>query len=714
MVLQHKEFAKAGLKDGTQIWRIEKMDLAQVPKELHGSFYVGDAYVILNTIDRVLYKLYNLHFWLGNECTQDESTAAVLYTVQMDEYLGGRPVQYRELQGHESNIFLSYFKNGIKYQAGGIASGFQHVVINDVSARRLLHVKGRRVVRAREVPLSWASFNSGDCFIIDVGPEIYQWCGSKCNKYERVKASQVATGIRDNERKGRANLTVIEEGSEPSDLIKILGTKPDLPEGDDDTDIAADVSHRKKAKLHMVSDASGSMQVTLVSDSSPFSMSMLLTEECFVLDGADQNIFVWKGKNANANEKKEALKTAEDFIKKMNYPATTQIMILPEGGENPIFKQYFKDWKDKEQTEGFGKITTKGSIAQVKPIPFDPKKLHESPKMAAQHNMLDDGSGECQIWRVESNGRVPVDPETYGQFYGGDCYIILYSCAKGKYIYVWQGSHATKDEVTFSAFLTVQLDRSMKSGVTHIRVTQGKEPPHLLSIFKDKPLIIYKDGTSRKGGQTPPRPVRLFQVRKNLGSITRIAELENDSSMLNSNDAFVLKMQNNSAIIWVGKGANEDEIKGADYLVKVLKCKPTKVAEGQETDIFWSTLGGKKKYQTSPLLETSFEDHPPRLFGCSDKTGRFVIEEVPGEFTQDDLAEDDVMMLDAWEQIFLWIGKDSNEREKRESLIAAQKYIQSDPAGRDKGIPITTVKQGYEPPTFTGWFLAWDSKRWQM
>ncbi|XP_053324158.1 scinderin-like [Spea bombifrons] len=713
MGLKHKEFEKAGVKHGLQIWRIEKLELAEVPENLYGSFFVGDAYVILNTVDRGLYKLYNLHFWLGNECTQDESTAAVIFTVQLDDYLGGSPVQYRELQGHESNTFLGYFKQGITYQAGGIASGFQHVVTNDVSAQRLLHIKGRRVIRATEVPFSWSSFNSGDCFIIDVGSHIYQWCGTKSNKFERLKASQVATGIRNNERQGRAELTVIEEDNEPHVLTTILGPKPQLPDGDDDTDEVADVTHRKKAKLHMVSDASGSMEITVVSEESPFSMSMLLTEECFILDSADKNIFVWKGKKSNREEKRAALKTAEEFIKKMNYSATTQIIILPEGGETPIFKQYFKDWKDKDQSVGFGKVTTKGAIAVVEQIPFNAEKLHESSKMAAQYNMIDDGSGQCQIWRVESNGRVPVDPETYGQFYGGDCYIIMYSCAKGNIIYTWQGTHATKDEITFSAFLTVQLDRSMKAGATHTRVSQGKEPPHLLSIFKDKPLIVYKDGTSRKGGQTPPRPIRLFQVRKNLGSITRIAELENDSAALNSNDAFVLKMQNNSAIIWIGKGANEDEIKGAEYLVKVLNCKGTKIAEGQEPDIFWSTLGGKKQYQTSPLLESSIEDHPPRLFGCSDKSGRFVIEEVPGEFTQEDLAEDDVMMLDTWDQIFLWIGKDSNEREKKESLISAKKYLQSDPSGRDKEIPITTVKQGHEPPTFTGWFLAWDSKKWE-
>ena len=58
-----------------------------------------------------------------------------------------------------------------------------------------------------------------------------------------------------------------------------------------------------------------------------------------------------------------------------------------------------------------------------------------------------------------------------------------------------------------------------------IRVSQGKEPAHLLSLFKDKPLIIYKNGTSKKGGQVPAPPTRLFQVRRNLASITRIVEV---------------------------------------------------------------------------------------------------------------------------------------------------------------------------------------------
>nr|XP_002713820.1 scinderin isoform X1 [Oryctolagus cuniculus] len=711
--LYHEEFARAGKQAGLQVWRVEQLELAPVPESAHGDFYVGDAYLVLHTVQTSRGFAYRLHFWLGKECSQDESTAAAIFTVQMDDYLGGRPVQSRELQGFESTDFVGYFKGGLKYKAGGVASGLNHVLTNDLTAKRLLHVKGRRVVRATEVPLSWDSFNKGDCFIVDLGTEIYQWCGSSCNKYERLKANQVAIGIRDNERKGRSQLIVVEEGSEPAELTEVLGKKPELQEGDDDDDTRADISNRRAAKLYMVSDASGAMKVTVVAEENPFSMAMLLSEECFILDyGAAKQIFVWKGKDANPQERRAAMKTAEEFLEQMNYPRNTQIQVLPEGGETPIFKQFFKDWKDKDQSDGFGKVYVTEKVARIEQIPFDASQLHSSPQMAAQHNMVDDGSGEVEIWRVESNGRVQVDPDSYGEFYGGDCYIILYTYPRGQIIYTWQGANATRDELTTSAFLTVQLDRSLGGQAVQVRVSQGKEPAHLLSLFKEKPLIIYKNGTSKEGGQAPAAPVRLFQVRRNLASITRIMEVDVDASSLNSNDVFVLKLQQNNGYIWIGKGSSSEEEKGAEYVAGVLQCDASRIQEGEEPEEFWDALGGEKDYQTSPLLETQAEDHPPRLYGCSNKTGRFIIEEVPGEFTQSDLAEDDVMLLDTWEQIFIWIGNDANEVEKTESVKSAKKYLETDPSGRDKGTPIVIIKQGHEPPTFTGWFLGWDASRW--
>lgn len=43
-----------------------------------------------------------------------------------------------------------------------------------------------------------------------------------------------------------------------------------------------------------------------------------------------------------------------------------------------------------------------------------------------------------------------------------------------------------------------------------------------------------------------------------------------------------------------------------------------------------------------------------------------------------------------------------------------QEYLKTHPSGRDPETPIIVVKQGHEPPTFTGWFLAWDPFKWSV
>uniref|UniRef100_A0A673JGF2 Macrophage-capping protein n=1 Tax=Sinocyclocheilus rhinocerous TaxID=307959 RepID=A0A673JGF2_9TELE len=657
-MVSHKEFETAGKAPGLQIWRIENMDLKPVPKNLYGNFYTGDAYLLLYTTTA---PSYYIHMWMGNECSQDESGAAAIFATQLDDFLGGGPVQFREVQNNESLTFLGYFKSGIKYKQGGVASGFHHVLTNDVDVKRLLHIKGRRAIRATEVEMSWSSFNKGDCFIVDLGKEIYQWCGSDCNRFERLKASQLAIDIRDNERNGRAKLIMVEDGAEPDALTKVLGPKSSItPAAPDNEEV--ETSNKKKAALYMISDASGSMKTSVVAQTSPFKQEMLSLDECYILDnGVDKNVFVWKGPNANTSERKAAMKAAEQFIKEKNYSSKTQIQVLPAGGETTLFKQFFSNWKDKDQTTG---------------------------------------------------DRVPVDPSTYGQFFGGDCYLILYSYKQGSreqhIIYTWSGLKSTQDELAASAFLTVQLDDSMGGAPVQVRVTQGQEPPHLMSLFKGKPMIIHSGGTSRKDGQTKTGSMRLFHIRQSSSRATRAVEVEPSASNLNTNDVFVLKSPD-CVFVWKGAGASEEEMVAAKYVVSVLGRQSTDVVEGKEPAGFWSALGGKKEYQTSPTLQKMAK--PPRLFGCSNKTGRLVVEEVPGDFTQSDLATDDVMLLDTWDQIFLWIGKEANEVEKRESPKIAKDYVDSDPSGRH-GLPITTIKQGAEPPTFTGWFQAWDPNMW--
>uniref|UniRef100_A0A672P1L6 Gelsolin n=1 Tax=Sinocyclocheilus grahami TaxID=75366 RepID=A0A672P1L6_SINGR len=641
-MVNHPEFEKAGKQPGLQVWRIENMDLVPVPKNLHGGFYAGDTYLILNTIKQNSGNLqYDLHFWIGDTCSMDESGAAAIFTVQMDDFLGGKPIQYREVQGYESKTFVGYFKSGLKYMQGGVASGFKHVASGEVNVKRVLHVSGRRVVRAIEVPVSWDSFNKGDCFILDFGQEIYQWCGSKCNQFERLKATSVSKDIRDNERCGRAKLLVCEEGSENEKMLAMLGPKPELPDAQTE-DTKTDASNRKSAKLYTVSNASGGMSVTLVADENPFSQSALQSTDCFILDhGSNGKIFVWKGQDSS-------------------FQTVLQVLAL-----------------------------------------------------CAQQNCQDQES----IWLIEGSDKVPVDPSIHGQFFGGDSYIILYSYKHGgrpgQIIYIWQGEESSQDEKGASAILAAQLDAELGGSPVQVRVIQGKEPPQLMSIFGGQPMVVHKGGTSRKGGQSQASAVRLFQMRANPAGHTRAVEVDAVASSLNSNDAFVLVTASGS-MLWLGHGTSNAEKTGAKKLGSILGVDLSEISEGAEGGgyDFWSALGGKAEYCTSERLKNKIDTHPPRLFACSNKTGQFLIEEVPGEMTQEDLAPDDVMILDTWDQVFVWIGNEANEDEKSEAVTSAAKYIESDPASRDKRTPIVTVKQGFEPPTFTGWFLGWDHDFW--
>ncbi|KAM4576962.1 gelsolin-like [Odontesthes bonariensis] len=712
----HPEFEGAGKKAGLQVWRVENMELAPVPGTLYGRFYTGDAYLVLNTTsNRGGHMQHDLHYWQGSECSQDETGAAAILAVQMDDFLEGAPIQYREVQGHESGTFSGYFKAGLTYMKGGVASGFKHVVTNDVEVQRLLQVKGRRVVRATEVPVSWESFNQGDSFILDLGEEIIQWSGSHSNRFEKLKATLVSKGIRDNERCGRGNISICDEGEEPERMLQVLGEKPDLPESHRD-DTVTDVSNRKAARLYQVSNAGGEMEISLVAEQNPFSQDAMVSTECFILDnGSNAQIFVWKGKDANSVERHAVLSSAEKFIQQMNYPPHTQVQVLPEHGETPLFKQFFKDWKDPEDTVGMGKAYVSNKIAKIEKVPFDVSKLHKSDSMAAQYGMVDRGNGEKQIWRIEGSDKVPVDPASFGQFYGGDSYLIQYqyqhSGRQGHIIYIWQGAETSTDEAGTSALLAVQLDDELGGAAVQVRVVQGKEPAHLMSLFGEQPMVVYKGGTSREGGQSEAADPRLFQVRSNPAGDTRAVEVDPSSSGLNSSDVFLL-VSSSGSWMWKGKSSSSAELKGAEHLAGILQVTPTQLEEGQEEDAFWEALGGKEDYCHSPRLNNQMDVHPPRLFACSNKTGNFQMEEVPGELTQDDLAPDDVMILDTWDQLFVWIGKEACEEEKTDAAASAKRYIERDPVARDPRTPIVTVKQGFELPTFTGWFLGWNPEYW--
>lgn len=698
------------------------MELVQVPEKSFGNFFEGDCYVLLFTQKLNSSLSYNIHFWIGSESTQDEQGAAAVYTMQLDDFLGSSPVQYREVQNHESDTFKGYFKNGIIYKKGGVASGMRHTETNSYDIERLLHVKGKKRVIAKEVEMSWKSFNLGDVFLLDLGKTIVQWNGPKSNTQERLKGMLLAKDIRDRERGGRAEVRVIEgeaESNSPQnmEIVKnILGERPsNLPDGTPDETVDQEI--KGKLTLYRVSDADGQMKVAEIA-SNPLVQDLLSHEDCFILDQGGSKIFVWKGKKANKAERQAAMSRGLDFIKAKNYPVTTNVESVNDGAESALFKQLFQRWTVKDQTQGLGKVNTRGKIAHITQEKFDASLMHSMPEVAAQERMVDNGGGQVEVWRVENLELAPVDPKGYGYFYGGDCYLILYTYLvnnkKCYLLYIWQGRNATQDELAASAFQAVDLDQKYNGEPVQVRVTMGKEPRHFMAMFKGK-MVIFDGGTSRGGCSDPEPPVRLFQVRGSDQSNTKTIEVPALATSLNSNDVFLLKSQT-GIYLWCGKGSSGDERAMAKEVSSVISLGSDRsfeeiVAEGQEPVEFWELLGGKAPYANDKRLQQVVLDHEPRLFECSNKTGRFIANEIT-RFTQDDLSEGDVMLLDTWDQLFLWIGKEANEVERKEAVATSREYLRTHPGNRDPDTPIVMIKQGFEPPTFTGWFGAWDPLKW--
>ncbi|XP_025048523.1 villin-1 [Alligator sinensis] len=440
-----------------------------------------------------------------------------------------------------------------------------------------------------------------------------------------------------------------------------------------------------------VSDAEGNLLVQEVAVR-PLTQDMLSHDDCYILDQGGSRIFVWKGKNASQQEREQAISRALGFLKAKGYPETTSVEIQNDGAESPVFKQLFQGWTEHQQSRGLGQTHTRGTVAKVEQVKFDAMTLHAQPQVAARTRMVDDGSGEVQV------GTVGV-----GWGCGEPCGGLTPCPAPGR--------HASQDELAASAYQAVILDQEYGGEPVQVRVPMGKEPLHLLAVFKGK-MVVYAGGTSRAGATEAAAATRLFHVHGANETSTKAIEVPARAAALNSNDVFVLKTPA-CCYLWYGKGCSGDEREMGKMVTDLItKTEKLVVAEGQEPPAFWAALGGKAPYASSKRLQEETPSVTPRLFECSNQTGTFVATEIM-DFNQDDLEEDDVFLLDTWDQVFFWIGKEANVSEQEAAAVMAQEYLSSHPSGRDPRTPIVVVRQGHEPPTFTGWFLAWDPLKWQ-
>jgi len=332
----------AGQSIGLQIWRIEKFHVVPWPSERIGSFYDGDSYIVLHTYkkDPKSESLsYDLHFWLGANTTQDEAGTAAYKTVELDDHLHGLPVQYREAQGYESALFLSYFPHFIALK-GGVSTGFHHISapppldLHKLYRITLSRFGTRSSLVVREVLAEGSSLIEGDVYVLDKGIEVWQYNTKASAGQERFKAAEFVQKLV-SERKGQCNLTVYDEGGHGSGIFTAeFGITTLRSE-------SAEASSNAPPKLFRISDSTGIVTFEPVI---PASLKALSSDDAFLLDNSAGSIapaiYVWIGKNSSMVEQRLALQYGQKYLHDEGHARPQLTLVkMAEGRESEAFLQ---------------------------------------------------------------------------------------------------------------------------------------------------------------------------------------------------------------------------------------------------------------------------------------------------------------------------------------------------------------------------------------
>lgn len=347
---------------------------------------------------------------------------------------------------------------------------------------------------------------------------------------------------------------------------------------------------------------------------------------------------------------------------------------------------------------------------------------------------------------------VPVDPDWFGQFFNQDSYILIaryFDYDEDEYsddypdelepnrtktvVYFWQGREASDlNWLTFEFSVRKDMetrlshnptDDSRPLKVEFKRVRQQQEEPVLLAHFQ-RQFIIHQGHYRTRFDPTRTDRVQMYYLRANGNIIsTRCVEVIPSAMQLNSCFIYFVKVpvkffnfteksKSDAPAVariytWIGNKASNDDKELAECLVKRIFSWMSPefviIYEGSEPELFWHAIGGRKKYDTSAeFLEYC------RLFRLSNEQGYFCASEKCSDFCQDDLADDDVMLLDTGAQIYLWWGRKTSDVEQKLSFQAAKLYqnqLARMQPGRPRQLKLT-VKHA-EPHLFRRCFHGW-------
>lgn len=185
---------------------------------------------------------------------------------------------------------------------------------------------------------------------------------------------------------------------------------------------------------------------------------------------------------------------------------------------------------------------------------------------------------------------------------------------------------------------------------------------------------------------------------------------------LNHGDSFILYSDNSSVWVWHGSSANPDEKAKAGTLGENICKQGTAVVldDGEDDDAndFWKYLGegeiadADDKDQTVesfvPVLYRLQKNAEPEQVSKAAAHVKIRFGKADPPIDKNLLVEDEMLLLDAGWELFLWMGTEVERTEKLETMAQAEAFCKKD--ARTMNLPLTLIKSGWETSDFSSHF----------
>ncbi|ORX41675.1 actin depolymerizing protein [Piromyces finnis] len=299
------------------------------------------------------------------------------------------------------------------------------------------------------------------------------------------------------------------------------------------------------------------------------------------------------------------------------------------------------------------------------------------------------GIGETEgidIFRIEELSVAMIDPDEYGSFSTGDCYIILNTYREEKElkhkIFQWIGKQAENDKLFCSAIYSVMLKGLINETENIFREVEGEESDDLKDLFSTdiKYLDYNESAESRLSSPYEIQyPLRMYKIFDN----GKFHLVETSHLMFNTNNVFII--DNGFELYqWNGKKSSIKNRVFGNILLKRInsnernkKAEVKEFEEFEEDDSFWELFEEERTEENGKCVFLYSNEKYGKFFEVAKQPSKLY--KVPDIESLDDidcenylvaekfffdknlLNSENCYVMDCGVELFLWTGKKASE-----------------------------------------------------